>query len=140
MFRHMVLGTDDVEGARAFYDATFAAIGLPAAETDAGGRLVYRHDGDLFIVGLPIDGRPATHANGGTLGFSAPSPDAVRAWHRAGLANGGTLCEGEPVRRVSRATGRAAWVAYLRDPAGNKLCAAWDEPEEARDMRSGNSL
>lgn len=118
-----MIGADDLEKARAFYDATFAAIGIAPATTDPKGRLVYKHDGTLFIVGQPIDGQPATHANGGTLGFNAPSMEAVNAWHMAGLANGGVLCEGEPHSLTSIATGKVLWIAYLRDPTGNKLCA-----------------
>ncbi|KRA80631.1 VOC family protein [Altererythrobacter sp. Root672] len=129
MFRHLAIGTDDPEGARRFYDATFAPLGIAAATTDAKGRLLYRHDGALLIVGRPIDGQPATHANGGTIGFSAPSEAAVLGWHSAGLTNGGTECEGQPLKRVSPATGREVTVAYLRDPAGNKLCAVYDAPE-----------
>ncbi|MCW2366068.1 catechol 2,3-dioxygenase-like lactoylglutathione lyase family enzyme [Sphingobium sp. B7D2B] len=129
MFRHLVLGTNDIERARVFYDATFAAMGIASAQADAKGRLLYRDGGGLFIVDHPIDGQPASHANGGTVGFLAPSPEAVKAWHAAGLAHGGQACEGEPENRISPATGRGIWVAYLRDPDGNKLCAAWDEPQ-----------
>ncbi|MBT2134913.1 VOC family protein [Croceibacterium sp. LX-88] len=129
MFRHLAIGTNDPEAARQFYDATFAALGIAAATADSKGRLLYRHDGALLIVGRPIDGQPATYANGGTIGFSAPSEEAVLGWHSAGLANGGTECEGQPIKRVSPATGREVTVAYLRDPAGNKICAVYDAPE-----------
>lgn len=125
----MVIGADDLEQARGFYDHSLAELGIASAETDGKGRLVYRHGGVIFIVGRPIDGCPATHANGGTLGFQAPSAAAVVAWHRTGLAHGGSVCEGEPEKRISPATGREIWVAYLRDPAGNKLCAAFDAPD-----------
>ncbi|BBC71832.1 glyoxalase [Altererythrobacter sp. B11] len=129
MFRHVALGADDPEQARRFYDATFAAIGIGPGEADAKGRFIYRQGAGLFIIGKPIDGQKATHANGGTLGFFAPSREALMAWHEAGLAHGGARCEGDPEHRVSPATGRAVWVAYLRDPTGNKLCAVYDEPE-----------
>lgn len=128
MFRHLAVGADDPEAARRFYDATFAALGIAQGTTDAKGRILYRHDGALLIVGRPIDGQPATHANGGTIGFAAPSGEAVLAWHRAGLAHGGALCEGQPEVRISPATGRDVHVAYLRDPAGNKLCVVYDVP------------
>jgi len=129
LLRHLVLGADDLETARVFYDATFETIGVPAAQADAKGRLLYRHQGVLFIVGHPINGQPASHANGGTVGFLAPSPEAVKAWYAIGLTHGGVACEGEPEHRISPGTGRGVWGAYLRDPAGNKLCAAWDEPQ-----------
>ena len=129
LFRHMVLGADDPEAARAFYDATFAAIGVGPGTGDPNGRFIYRHEGQLFIVGQPIDGEKATHANGGTLGFFAPSSQAVYAWHAAGLAHGGSLCEGQPKDRVSPATGLPVTVAYLRDPTGNKLCAVYEQDQ-----------
>ncbi|MEN7537688.1 VOC family protein [Aurantiacibacter flavus] len=129
MFRHMVLGADDPGAARVFYDATFAAIGVGPASPDTKGRFVYRHEGQLFIIGRPIDGEKATHANGGTLGFFAPTAEAVHAWHAAGLANGGSACEGTPKERVSPATGQPVTVAYLRDPTGNKLCVVYEQEQ-----------
>ncbi len=123
-----MLGADDLELARRFYDATFAAISVAPAVIDPKGRLLYRHEGDLFIVGKPIDGKAATHANGGTVGLRAESLAALKAWHEAGLANGGSLCEGQPERRVSPATGGEVWAAYLRDPTGNKLCVVYELP------------
>jgi catechol 2,3-dioxygenase-like lactoylglutathione lyase family enzyme len=73
----------------------------------------------MFMLGAPRDGQPACHGNGDTFGFSAPDAAAVDAWHKAGLANGGTD-EGEPGPREV-AGGR--YGAYLRDPDGHKLCA-----------------
>ena len=128
-FRHMVLGADDPEAARVFYDATFAAIGVGPGTPDPNGRFIYRHAGQLFIIGRPIDGEKATHANGGTLGFFAPTAEAVHVWHAAGLANGGSPCEGDPKDRISPATGQPVTVAYLRDPTGNKLCVVYEREQ-----------
>lgn len=121
MFSHVMLGADDISAAKRFYDATLGALGAPHGTIDEIGRLVYEHAGSRFVVRTPLDGEPATGANGGTLGFLAASPDAVDAWHAAGLANGGTAIEDPPGLRNATG-GRVLYLAYLRDPAGNKLC------------------
>lgn len=113
------LGTNDLARARAFYDATFAALGVEPAATPAEYPMIMYKlpDGPNFALGAARDGQPATHANGGTILFDADSAEEVAAWHAAGLANGGT-CEGEP---GARPQARGAFGAYLRDPDGNKL-------------------
>lgn len=121
MFSHITIGGNDLEASKAFYDATLGALGCPASHTDSKGRLFYAHDGGKLIVTHPINGEPATGANGGTIGFSASSPEAVNAWHEAGLANGGTAIENPPGPRETQIG--TLYLAYLRDPAGNKLCA-----------------
>jgi len=117
MFTHIMVGTNDVEKARTFYNAALGALGIPAAE---GERLFYSHAGGAFGVGTPANGDAASFANGGTIGFAAANSDAVDAFHAAGCANGGT-CEGPPGHR-SGAPGNP-YGAYLRDPDGNKICA-----------------
>ena len=87
---------------------------------DPNNRLIYMHNGGLFIVTTPINGEPATHANGGTIGF-AMEPEQADAWHAAGVANGGTTCEDPP--GVREGSFGKLYLAYLRDPDGNKLCA-----------------
>ncbi|WP_294391958.1 VOC family protein [uncultured Sphingomonas sp.] len=122
MFSHIVVGADDVDTSRTFYDAALGALGIAAGEVDERKRAVYVHAGGRLLVTRPIDGEPASPANGGTIGFAAASPGAVDAWHAAGMANGGTPCEDPP--GIRHATGgRTLYLAYLRDPAGNKLCA-----------------
>ena len=122
MFSHVALGADDIEAARRFYDAALGALGVPAGVVDGWGRLIYSHAGGRFLITRPLDGGPANGANGGTLGFVAASTEAVDAWHAAGVANGGTAIEDPPgIRQVTE--GRTVYLAYLRDPAGNKLCA-----------------
>jgi len=122
MFSHIMIGADDIAASKAFYDATLGALGVPAGVVDDWGRVAYAHDGGRFLLTRPIDGAPASHGNGSTLGFVAGSPEAADAWHAAGLAHGGTACEDPPgVRNASG--GRRLYLAYLRDPAGNKLCA-----------------
>ncbi|HOB14070.1 MAG TPA: VOC family protein [Novosphingobium sp.] len=123
MFSHMMLGCNDVAAAKRFYDATLGALGVPPGEIDVQGRAVYMHGGGRFLVRVPLNGEPAHGANGGTLGFVAGSADAVDAWHAAGLANGGTAIEDPPGERRPP-DGRVLYLAYLRDPSGNKLCCS----------------
>ncbi len=120
MFSHIMVGSNDIARSKTFYDSLFSAIGGESATTDAKGRLVYSHKGGRFMVTKPIDGKPACYANGGTIGFTLGSPAEVDAWHKAGVANGGTSIEDPPGLR-QRASG-ALYLAYLRDPDGNKLC------------------
>ncbi|WP_010186040.1 VOC family protein [Sphingomonas sp. PAMC 26605] len=125
MFSHVMVGSNDLEASRAFYDATLGALGAkPAIESN--GWLVYDHAGGRFMVTKPIDGAPACHANGGTIGFAATSPEQVDAWHAAGIAAGGTAVEDDP--GVRDAGVAKLYLAYLRDPAGNKLCGLYRMP------------
>lgn len=119
MFSHIMIGTNDLERAKAFYDPLLATLGVGPAMVDRH-RIFYRTPAGVFAVSLPINGEPATHANGGTIGFACSSPEQADAWHAAGLANGGTTCEDPPGWREG-ATGKL-YLAYLRDPDGNKLC------------------
>jgi len=121
MFSHIMVGSNDIARSRKFYDALFAALGAGPGKEEPKNRLVYTHHGGRFMVKRPIDGQPATHANGGTIGFAMASPEQAAAWHRAGVENGGTSIEDPPGPR-SAGTGRI-FLAYLRDPDGNKLCA-----------------
>ena len=99
----------------------FAAIGVKPGVEDARGRLIYTHNGGRFMVSKPIDGKPACHANGGTIGFSMSDAKQADAWHKAGVANGGTTIEDPP--GVRQGAAGELYLAYLRDPDGNKLCA-----------------
>jgi catechol 2,3-dioxygenase-like lactoylglutathione lyase family enzyme len=116
MFSHIAIGSNDIDRSRRFYDALFDT----AAMQDDKGRLAYRRKGAALLVGKPLDGEPACCANGGTIGFSLDSPEEVDAWHQRGLAAGGTSIEDPPGYRDLR-FGRL-YLAYLRDPDGNKLC------------------
>jgi catechol 2,3-dioxygenase-like lactoylglutathione lyase family enzyme len=84
-------------------------------------RYFYRSPGGTFAISTPIFGQPATYGNGSTLGFSMASPEQADAFHAAGVANGGTTCEDPPGYREGPAG--KIYLAYLRDPDGNKLCA-----------------
>ena len=129
MFSHMMVGSNDLERSRKFYDATFAAIGGKPGMTDPHGRLVYMNNGGVFIVTRPIDGAAANHGNGCTIGIAMDGPEQAEAWHAAGVANGGKAIEDPPGVRSS-AMGDL-YLAYLRDPDGNKLCALHRMPAAA---------
>jgi catechol 2,3-dioxygenase-like lactoylglutathione lyase family enzyme len=117
MFSHIMIGANDVEESKKFYDATLGALGHAPGVIDDKGRAVYATKSGIFMITKPINGQPASHGNGSTVGFSASDPAAANAWHAAGLANGGTACEDPPGDRGK------LYLAYLRDPSGNKLCA-----------------
>jgi len=121
MFSHMMVGSNDIARSKAFYDALFTAIGGKPGVQDPKGRLIYLHKGAVFLVTKPIDGKPATVGNGGTIGFAMDSPAQADAWHKAGVAAGGTAIEDPPGVRTGGAV--PLYLAYLRDPDGNKLCA-----------------
>ena len=124
MFSHIVLGANDLAASKKFYDALFTAIGgEPGGQQPGTNRVFYMHNGGALMITTPINGEPATHANGGTIGFKMDSPEQVHAWHGAGCAAGGTTCEDAPGERDMGAY--KLYLAYLRDPAGNKLCAMY---------------
>lgn len=120
MFSHIMIGTNDIDRSKKFYDAVLGALGVPAGNVDRH-RVFWRTKTGVFSTSLPIDGQPATCANGGTIGFACSSPEQVQAWHAAGLANGGVTIEDPPGVREG-AAGKL-YLAYLRDPDGNKICA-----------------
>ena len=116
MFSHVMVGSNDIERSKRFYDALFGK----EAHVDDKGRLAYRKNGAAFMVSEPLDGQPACAANGGTIGFVLDSPEEVDAWHKAGVEAGGTSVEDPPgYREISYGK---LYLAYLRDPDGNKLC------------------
>jgi catechol 2,3-dioxygenase-like lactoylglutathione lyase family enzyme len=121
MFSHIMLGANDIQESKKFYDAILGALGFDAGVIDEKGRCFYFTDNGIFAISKPIDNQPACHGNGTTIGFAAKTPELAEAWHEAGLANGGTDCEAPPGERVG--SGRTLFLAYLRDPSGNKLCA-----------------
>ena len=121
MYSHNMVGSNDIERSKKFYDAVFGAMGGKPAIKDDKGRLIYMHNGGIFLVTEPIDGKPATAGNGCTIGFAMDSPEQADAWHKAGVEAGGKAIEDPPGVR-SGGMGDL-YLAYLRDPDGNKLCA-----------------
>jgi catechol 2,3-dioxygenase-like lactoylglutathione lyase family enzyme len=120
MFSHVMVGTSDVERAKTFYDSVFGVLGVSPGWVDRH-RVFWRSPTGVFAVSMPINGEPAVPCNGGTVGFKCDSPEQVDAWHAAGLAGGGAPIEDPPGFREGP-VGRL-YLAYLRDPDGNKLCA-----------------
>lgn len=121
MFSHIMIGANDVQESKKFYDAVLGAMGYEPGTIDEKGRCFYFTQSGVFALSKPIDGEPACHGNGSTIGFAAKNPETADAWHAAGLANGGTECEDPP--GVREGTIGKLYLAYLRDPSGNKICA-----------------
>ena len=127
MFSHVVLGSNDIEKSKRFYDAVLGTLGVGDAlrnQAPTGQvRLFYRHEGNTLGITEPINGAGATCANGGTIGFKCSSLEQVQEFHDAAVAYGGQSVEDPPGLRNS-AMG-AMHLAYVRDPDGNKLCAIY---------------
>ena len=132
MFNHVMLGSNDIQRSRRFYDAVLGVLGggQPMVHQNATGqtRLFYRHDGGTFCLSEPINGEAATASNGGTVGFKCASPEQVQQFHDTALAHGGTSIEEPPGLRDGSMG--AMYLAYVRDPDGHKLCAI-HRPEKA---------
>jgi catechol 2,3-dioxygenase-like lactoylglutathione lyase family enzyme len=118
IFTHVCLGTNDLVKADKFYGEVLSPLGINNMGPMGENGTLYGASAPELLILKPANGKAATHANGGTIGFAAPSRAAVREFHAAGLANGGT-CEGVPGPRSFTPT---AYAAYLRDPDGNKIC------------------
>ena len=125
MFNHIMVGSNDIERSKTFYDAVLATLGAgePIRNLAPTGhvRLFYRHNGGTFGVCEPINDEPATFANGATIGFKCDSPEQVKTFHDVAVAHGGTSIEEPPGPRTG-ALG-VMHLSYVRDPDGNKLCA-----------------
>ena len=120
MFSHIMVGTNDLDKAKTFYDKLLGTLDVRPARVD-GHRIFYITPTGIFSVSKPINGQAATPANGGTIGFACTSPEQADAWHAAGIAAGATSCENPP--GVREGSAGKLYLAYLRDPDGNKLCA-----------------
>jgi catechol 2,3-dioxygenase-like lactoylglutathione lyase family enzyme len=127
MFSHVMLGAKDLETSRKFYDALLATLGIGPGVANRN-RYFYRSATGTFAISTPINGEPASFGNGSTLGFLAQSAEQVDAFHAAGQAHGGTTCEDPPGFRESPG-GKPLYIAYLRDPSGNKICALFRPPK-----------
>lgn len=120
MFSHVMIGVNDMEASKKFYDATMQVLGYKSGVMDEKGRCFYLDKSGVFALTKPINGEPACHGNGTTLGFKVESTEQAEAWHAAGVANGGVACEDPPGVRGEGEN--KMHLAYLRDPAGNKIC------------------
>ena len=121
MFSHIMVGANDVQESKTFYDAILGALGYEPGFIDDKGRCFYANKEGVFAISKPIDGEAACSGNGSTVGFTVADSAAADAWHEAGLANGGTTCEDPP--GVREGNNGSMYLAYLRDPSGNKICA-----------------
>ena len=127
MFSHIMLGSNDIERSKRFYDAIFDAIDAKPGFQDERG-VNYRHNGAMLMIRPPLNGEAASYGNGSTIGFNLDSPERVSAWHDAGVAAGGTSIENPP--GIREGSFGKLYLAYLRDPDGNKLCGLHRIPVE----------
>jgi catechol 2,3-dioxygenase-like lactoylglutathione lyase family enzyme len=127
MFNHIMIGSNDIERSKRFYDAVLGTLGAsePLRNKASSGhtRLFYRHAGSTFCITEPINGEAATFANGGTIGFKCSSPEQVHEFHDIAIANGGKSIEDPPGLRDGNVG--ALYLAYVTDPDGHKLCAIY---------------
>ncbi len=121
MFSHIMVGANSIEESKVFYDAIMQVLGYSEGVIDNKGRCFYWTPEGVFAITKPINGEEATPGNGMTIGFKVSGPELINAWHAAGIANGGTTCEEPPGIRENGTM--KLYLAYLRDPAGNKICA-----------------
>lgn len=128
MFSHVMVGVNDLEVSKRFYDALLGTLGISPGVANKN-RYFYRSPTGVFAITTPINGEPACHGNGSTIGFTMQSPEQANAFHAAGVANGGTDCEDPPGWRDG-SVGKL-YLAYVRDPDGNKICALYRPPKEA---------
>jgi catechol 2,3-dioxygenase-like lactoylglutathione lyase family enzyme len=136
MLSHILLGTNDLTASRQFYDAVLGVLGAPSAshiQVNDFERYVWDHDGTRLMIATPRDGQPCTHYNGFTLGFKTTSIDQLHRALDAALAHGGVAIEDPAGWR--KAPGNDRYLAYVRDPAGHKLCLMfreiWAQPAPA---------
>ena len=126
MFSHVMVGCSDVERSRCFYDALLGTLGVAPGFVDRH-RIFWRSKTGVFGASVPINGEPQAVGNGSTVGFACDSAQQVDAWHAAGVAAGGTSCEDPPGMRQGAAG--QLYLAYLRDPDGNKICGMYRVPK-----------
>lgn len=126
MFSHVMVGVSDLETSKKFYDAILGTLGIKPGNPDKK-RYFWRSPTGVFGITIPINGEPCTHGNGATIGFAMATPAQADAFHAAGVAHGGSTCEDPPGWRDNGVT--RLYLAYLRDPDGNKLCALFRPPK-----------
>lgn len=125
MFSHVMIGSNNIEQSKKFYDAVLGVLGAGEPLRDQGPsghtRLFYPHAGSTFCITEPINGEAASCANGATIGFKCVSAEQVKQFHDVAVMNGGISIE-DPAGLRENAMG-GLHLAYVRDPDGNKLCA-----------------
>lgn len=126
MIFHVVIGSNDIQRSKRFYDAVLGTFGAGEGQVyaDAAGnsRILYQHDGGTLVVTQPINGEPATVANGSTIGFKCGTPEQVLTFHDVAVQNGGVSIEDKPGPREGMGN---MHLGYVRDPDGHKLCGIY---------------
>ena len=121
MFSYVMLGTNDLPRAIAFYDPLMELLGHPKGgrgeEGASWGTFSENHTTGL-CVGKPFDGQAAGVGNGTMVALNARSVEHIQQLHALALRLGGTD-EGAPGHRPQY--GQGFHSAYVRDPDGNKL-------------------
>ena len=125
MFSHVMVGANNIEESKVFYDNLLGVLGAQPGTLNPDPltgmkRYFYFLDNTMFCISEPIDGNPATSGNGSTIGFNVKDIDQGNAWHQAGVESGGISIEDPP--GIREYDGVKMFLAYLRDPSGNKLC------------------
>ena len=123
MFNHIMIGTNDIDKAKAFYEKVLKVVGVESAmdNTQHGiRRTFFIHNGNVLALTQPLDGEAATCANGMTIGFKCDSPEQVKELHDAAIAAGGTSIEDPPGPRDT--TMGQLHLSYFRDLDGHKIC------------------
>lgn len=124
MFSHIMIGTNDIDRARSFYDAVLGVLGAGEPMVNVNGtgqtRLFYIHNGSILSITQPIDGEPAGTANGATIGFACESMEQIQEFHDVAIANGATSIEDPPGPREGSMG--VMNLCYFLDPDGHKIC------------------
>ncbi|QFT76737.1 VOC family protein [Erythrobacter sp. THAF29] len=124
MLNHVMIGSNDIERSKKFYNAVLGVLGAgePMEHVNDTGqtRLFYIHNGSTFSVSEPINGKPATVANGSTIGFVCNSPEQLQEFHDVAIANGGQTMEDPPGLREGSMG--PMYLCYFTDPDGHKIC------------------
>ena len=124
MLNHVMLGSNDIEKTKKFYNSVLSVLGAGDAMEHVNEtgqtRLFYIHDGSTFSVSEPVNGKPVSIANGSTIGFVCDSPEQVKEFHDIAVANGGISVEDPPGPRDG--TMGLMHLCYFLDPDGHKIC------------------
>lgn len=121
MIGYTMVGTRDLERARAFYGPVFAEMGF--VEVFRDNQVVCWGDrtndkAPRFFVCKPFDGKTASVGNGAMTAFLVAEPARIDRIYQIVMQNGGSD-EGSPGLRPQY--GEGFYAAYVRDPDGNKI-------------------
>ena len=124
MLNHVMIGSNDIEKTKKFYNSVLSVLGAGGAmehlNETGQTRLFYIHDGSTFSISEPVNGEPVRIANGSTIGFVCDSPEQVKEFHDIAVANGGISVEDPPGPRDG--TMGLMYLCYFLDPDGHKIC------------------